>query len=481
MWLIAATVTVVLVGLASGYGYHRDELYFLAAGRHLAWSYADQGPLTPLIARAMSEIAPRSLTMLRVPSALAAGGTVLLSGLLAGQLGAGRRAQVLATACAAVASVVLVTGHWLSTSTFDLLIWTALTWLVVRAVRSGEDRLWPLAGVVLGVGLLNKPLPAFLAAGLLAGVVIAGPRRLLRNRYVWAGGAIALVIWAPWIAWQAGHGWPQLDVSRSVAAGQSTSSEAWWAIVPFQLLLVSPPLAPVWIAGLVRLFRDRALRDVRFVAWAWLVLACVFMATGGKPYYLAGLLPVLIAAGAAPVDGWVRGGRRRVRQGLLVAAIASSAAVSLVIALPVLSLERLGPVLAVNEDVGETIGWPQLAQTVAGVMHGLPDAARAVILTQNYGEAGAIDRYGPALGLPHAYSGHNAYGDWGPPPDRSTPVIVVGLQPRAIAAHLRGCRIAARIDDHAAIDNEEQGRTVAICRAPRHPWSREWPLLRHLG
>jgi 4-amino-4-deoxy-L-arabinose transferase-like glycosyltransferase len=481
MRLIAGVVTAVLLAFASGYGYHRDELYFVAAGRHLAWSYADQGPLTPLIARAMSEIAPSSLTMLRVPAALAAGVTVLLTGLLARELGARRRGELLATACAAVASVVLVIGHGLSTSTFDLLAWTILTWLVVRAVRRGEDRLWLLAGVVLGLGLLNKALPAFLAVALLAGVVLAGPRHLLRSRHVWAGAAIALVLWSPWIAWQAAHGWPQLDVSRSVAAGGSTSSEAWWAIVPFQVLLVSPPLAAVWIAGLVRLLRDPGLRDVRFIAWAWVVLAVVFMASGGKPYYLAGLLPVLIAAGAAPVDDWLERGRRRARRALLGVAIAGSAAVSLVIALPVLPVDRLGPVLAVNEDVGETIGWPRLARTVARVVRRLPDPGRTVILTQNYGEAGAIDRYGPALGLPPAYSGHNAYADWGPPPDDRAAVVAVGLPPRDVAAQLRDCRLAARIDDRAGVDNEEQGRAVVVCRAPRHPWSRQWPTLRHLG
>jgi len=256
--LIAGAVTVVLAAFASGYGYHRDELYFVAAGQHLDWAYADQGPLTPMVARVMSEIAPSSLTVLRLPAALAAGVTVMLTGLLARELGGGRRAQLIAAACAAVASIVLVTGHWLSTSTFDLLIWTAVTWLAVRAVRTGEDRLWLVAGVVLGVGLLNKPLPAFLALGLLAGVAVAGPRRLLRNRYVWAGAVIALVLWSPWILWQQAHDWPQIDVSRSIAEGGSTSSEPWWAIVPFQLLLLSPPLAPVWIAGLVRLFRGRS-------------------------------------------------------------------------------------------------------------------------------------------------------------------------------------------------------------------------------
>jgi 4-amino-4-deoxy-L-arabinose transferase-like glycosyltransferase len=474
-------VVAVLAAFASGYGYHRDELYFLAAGRRLDWAYADQGPLAPLIARAMSEIAPGSLTALRLSSAVAAGVTVLLTGLLARELGGSRRAQALAAGCAAVATIVLFTGHLLSTSTFDLLVWTAVTWLAVRALRTGDDRLWLVAGVVLGAGLLNKPLPAFLAAGLLAGVAITGPRGLLRNPYVWAGAAIALALWSPWIVWQANHGWPQIGVSRAIAQGGSTSSEAWWAIVPFQVLLVSPLLAPVWIAGLVRLFRDPAVRRFRFLAWAWVVLAVVFMATGGKPYYLSGLLPLLLAAGTVPVDGWLERGRTRLRRTAFVAAIAASAVVGVVVALPVLPAVRAGLVIAVNEDVGETIGWPELAETVAGVHRRLPRPGRAVILTANYGEAGAIDRYGPALRLPRAYSGHNAYHDRGPPPEGGAPVIVVGAGPDQVASHLAGCIVAARIHNRAGVENAERGKPVTVCRGPRRSWSRQWPALRHLG
>jgi hypothetical protein len=479
--LIAGTVVVVLVAFASGYGYHRDELYFLAAGQHLDWAYADQGSFVPLIARAMSELAPDSLTMLRLPSAFAAGTTVLLTGLLARELGGRPRAERVAAACAAVGVIVLFSGHLLSTSTFDLLVWTAVTWLAIRALRRGEDRLWLLAGVVLGVGLMNKPLPAFLALGLLAGVVVSGPRHLLRNPYVWSGAAIAVLLWSPWLIWQADHGWPQIDVSRSIAAGNSTSSEPWWAIVPFQLLLVSPFLAPVWIAGLVRLFRDPAVRQFRFLAWAWVVLAIVFMATGGKPYYLAGLLPALIGAGAVAVDGWLERGRRKARRAALITAIAASALIGGTISLPVLPTTSAGPVVAVNGDVGETIGWPEFADTVAHVYRGLPTANGAVILTGNYGEAGAIDRFGPALGLPQAYSGHNAFGDWGPPPNDSKPVITVGLGSHEMARNLRSCGVAGRIDNGADIDNDEQGTRVFVCRGPRRPWSEEWPALRHLG
>jgi 4-amino-4-deoxy-L-arabinose transferase-like glycosyltransferase len=479
--LIAAAVTAVLVAFASGYGYHRDELYFIVAGHHLAWGYADQGPLTPLIARAMTEIAPHSLTVLRLPSAMAAGATVLLTGMLSRDLGGRARAQAIAAACAAVGVIVLFTGHLLSTSTFDLLAWTAISWLAVRAVRTDDDWLWLAAGAVLGIALLNKPLPAFLALGLFAGIAISGPRRLLHSPYVWAGAVIALLLFSPWLIWQADHGWPQIDVSREIARGESASSEAWWALVPFQFLLISPLLAPVLIAGLVRLFRDPSVRDFRFLGWAWVILAVVFMASGGKPYYLAGLLPVLLGAGSAWVDAWLERGRATLRMTALGGAVALSAAVGALISLPVLPARDAGPVIDVNEDVGETIGWPEFTRTVASVYRELPSGQDAVILTGNYGEAGAIDRYGPNLGLPSAYSGHNAFGYWGPPPDGAMPVIAIGLDPSELAEQLRDCRLAARIDNGLDVDNDEQGTRVFVCSGPRRPWSAEWPSLRHLG
>ena len=475
---IAAPVVVLLVAFASRYGYHRDELNFIVAGHHLAWSYADQGPLTPLIARGMTEIAPHSLTVLRLPSALAAGATVLLTGMLARELAGSSRAQVIAAASAATGVIVLFGGHLLSTSTFDLLAWTAITWLVVRAVRGGDDRLWLLAGVVLEVSLLNKPLPAFLAVGLLAGVALAGPRRLLRNPYVWLGGAIALALFSPWLIWQANHGWPQLDVARSIAEGHSGSSEPWWAVVPFQFLLISPLLAPVWIAGLVRFFRDPEVRDLRFLAWAWVILAVVFMVTGGKPYYISGLMPAMLAAGSDTVDGWLDRGRRAGRRVVLVAAFALSAVIAVLISLPIGPAKNAGGAIS---EVRETIGWPMFVRTVADVYGKLPARRGAVIFTSNYGEAGAIDLFGPGLGLPQAYSGHNAFGEWGPPPKGSAPVIAVGLGEAETTADFLDCRLAARIDNGLGIENDEQGAGVYVCAGPRHPWSAEWPSLEHLG
>lgn len=477
---IAASVVVVLIAFSSNYGYHRDELYFLAAGEHLAWSYPDQGPLTPLIAALMQRVGPDSLSLLRLPSAIAAGGTVLLTGLLCREAGGGRRAQVLAASSSAVAAIVLFTGHTLSTAAFDLLVWTAVSWLAVRAIRGHRPWLWAMAGVVLGLGLENKLLPAFLAFALIAGLALSGPRRILREPWLWAGAGIALTLWSPWLIWQALNGWPQLAMSGAIAGGGSTSSAPWWQIVPFQALLAGPPLAIVWIAGLVRLFRDPAVRDLRFFAWAWVVLAMVFMAFGGKPYYVAGLLPLLHAVGAVPVVAWATRGRAGFRRAVLVVTVAISAMAGAVIALPVLPAPLAGPVVAMNPDVGETIGWPDVVDTVADVADGIPDQTGLVILTANYGEAGAIDRYGPSRGLPPAYSGHNGYGLWGPPPEKPGPVIAIGFEAEEAASFLRGCALTARVHTSADIDNEEDGQPVLVCAGPKHSWSAQWSQIRHL-
>jgi len=234
----------------------------------------------------------------------------------------------------------------------------------------------------------------------------------------------------------------------------------------------------------VRLFRDPDLRPLRFFGWTWVVLAIVFIATGGKPYYLSGLSPLLIAAGATPVEAWLERGRRGVRRAALVGAFVLSALIGGTIALPVLPVEDLEPVLAMNEDVGETVGWPSFAEQVMRVRDGLPEGGDAVVFTSDYGQAGAIDRYGTfGLEVDGAYSGHNAYHEWGPPPDRRGPVVLVGFDDeRALVARsFRDCTIRARIDSERGIDNEEDGTPIWVCGETRRPWSELWPDLERLG
>lgn len=478
---IAAAVTATLIAVSGRYGYHRDELYFLQAGQHPAFGYRDQPPLTPLLARAATELFGDSLVGLRLISALAAGLVVLLCGLISRELGCGRGPQALAAACIGVAAILLALGHLLSTSTFDLLAWTALSWLVVRALRDG-GRSWLAVGVVGGIGLQNKTLVAFLLAALAIGVLVAGPRETLRSPWPWAATGIVLVLWLPNLVWQAANGWPQVELSAAIAAGSSGTSEPWWLFLPFQLVLVSPLLVPVWAAGLWRLARDPGLRAYRAFAVAYPLLAVTFLVTGGKPYYLAGLYPVLLAAGAEPTLQWARTGA--VRRILLGVALALSAAVASVLMLPLVPVQNLGdtPIVDINYDAGETVGWPAFVRTVADVYAGLPSGEReeATVVTRNYGQAGAIDRFGGPLGLPRAYSGHNSYADWGPPPD-SAVTIVIGYDLDDLQGWFGSVEEAARVDNGVDLDNDEQGTPVWICRDRLEPWSRLWPQITRLG
>ena len=476
---VAAAVAAVLVATSGRYGYHRDELYFLVAGRHLDWGYPDQPPLTPLLAR-LADVSG-SLVVLRLPSALAAAAVVLLAGLIARELGGGRRAQLIAAACAAVSAITLVTGHFVSTTTYDVLFSTLLCWLLVRLVRTRADWLLVPAGIVLGLGLLNKTLIGFLAAALVAGLLISGPREVLRSS--WLGGGIAFVVLlgAPYVVWQALNGWPQLEMSRLIAGEGDQGGRL--GFLPFQLLLVSPVLVPVWVAGLVRLLRAPAARPFRFLAVGYLLLAAFYLVTGGKAYYLASFYPALLAAGAVATDGWLAAAAGRLRSGLLVAAIALSAVVGAVIGLAVLPARALGPVLAVNPEPGEQLAWPRYVETVAGVWSELSpsDLATAVIVTANYGEAGAIERYGPAHGLPLPYSGHNGFAGWRQPTGSAGPVVVVGYGPDQLDQFFGSCQQRATLDNGLGLDTEEQGAPVWLCGFPVKPWSQVWPELTHLG
>jgi 4-amino-4-deoxy-L-arabinose transferase-like glycosyltransferase len=333
-------------------------------------------------------------------------------------------------------------------------------------------------GLVIGIGLENKQLPLLLVAALAAGLAL--DRRLvaiLRSPWPWAGAAIAVALWAPYLLWQADHDWPQAELAEDIRQDEAGESRA--TLFPLQLLLVGPLLVPVLAAGLWGLLRDRALGRWRALGFAYLALLALLLATGGKPYYAAPFLLCLLAAGSVLVERWLRTRARRVA---LAAAIGTTAAVSAIVALPVVSVQQLAdsPIADLNEDAIETVGWPELVRTVARVYDGIPEAERrrAVVFTGNYGEAGAIDRFGPALGLPRAYSGHNAYARWGMPSGSSGPVIVLG--DRAPYGAFEGCRPAATIDNGVGLENEEQGGTVFLCTRPRLPWAVLWPRLAHL-
>ncbi|WP_214409080.1 glycosyltransferase family 39 protein [Sphaerisporangium fuscum] len=474
---VAAVLAGLLTALSGRYGFHRDELYFLVAGDRPAWGYVDQPPLTPLLARASTAVFGVSPAGLRVVATLAAVAVVIVVVLTARELGGGRGAQFVAACSAACSAVVLVLGHLVATATFDTLAWVVVGWLVLRLLRTGDGRWYPVIGAAAGVALLNKYLIALLVAGLVVSLLAVGPRRVLRSRWLLAGVAVAALLAAPNLWWQAAHGWPQLTVAKGISENEG---ENRLLFVPLLVVQLSPLFVPIWVAGLVRLWRDPAVRWARAFAVAVPLLAVAVLVAGGKPYYVLPLVIVAMAAGAEPVVRWASGARRWA----LVAAFVVSAPMNVVVALPVLPPSALQAVNGINKEQGEQVGWPGMVSTVAGAWRRIPSERRgtAVIFTQNYGEAGAIARHGPALGLPGPYSGHMSYADWGPPPDSATgPVLLVHHRDalRLAGGLFTGCRVVASIDNGQGVDNEEQEAVVQLCEAPATPWSALWPRLRH--
>ncbi|GAA4813145.1 glycosyltransferase family 39 protein [Actinomycetospora chlora] len=478
--LIGLAVTVLLLAVSGRYGFHRDEFYYLVSGRHPAWGYVDNPPLTPWLARAQEALFGVSPTALRVVPALATGLSVVVTGRMARELGGDRVAAAVAAACLAGAAFPLATGHMLSTSTLDLLAWTLLSWLLVRALRDGGPA-WLAVGAVAGVGLLDKSLVATLLGAAALGVLAVGPRRVFRDPWLGAAALLALAVWAPYLVWQATHGWPQLAFARQVATVGNGGSEPRWTFPLFQLIEVSPFLVPVWVAGLWRLARDPAVRSARAFAITYAVLFVALLVAGGKHYYLAGAYPVLLAAGAAPVVAWVR--RARWRPRVVTAVLAVNVVVVAWLVLPLIPATALAgsPQAAVSPIAPETVGWPELVGTVAAATRLVPpDQQRStVVLGRNYGEAGAVAVLGP--GLPPAYSGQNSYADWGPPPESATTVIVLGYDEATLRRWFTDVRPVARIDNAAGVPNDERGAPVWIATGRRDTWAALWPQVRRLA
>jgi 4-amino-4-deoxy-L-arabinose transferase-like glycosyltransferase len=471
----AAAMAVLLTAFSDRYGYHRDELYFRML--RPAWGYVDQPPLAPLLARSFGELSD-SAWAIRLPATLAAAGSVLLVALITREVGGGRAAQALAAWGYAFASLPLLMGHALLTSTLDLPVWPAVLLFAIRAQLREQPRWWLAAGAVVGLSMYNKLLIAVLLLALAVGILLVGPRRLLYSRWVLGAVLLAVLLGSPNLIYQASHGWPQFAMGRALAAdnGDQTRILMW----PMLLVLLGPPLVPIWVAGLAGLLRRPAWRPIRFLAAAFPALLLLVFAMGSQFYYPFGLLAVLYAIGCVPAVEWLRG--RTARRNLLVAGVAVNAAVSLLIALPLLPLSALGnsAVPGINQVARDTVGWPAYVQEVGAVYSALPagDRARAVIVTANYGEAGAIDRYG--RGLPPVYSGQNALYDQARPPDGADVVIVVGGQYAAVVPLFADCQRRARLDNRVGVDNEEQRRPIGVCRDPIGGWRTAWPRFHHL-
>jgi 4-amino-4-deoxy-L-arabinose transferase-like glycosyltransferase len=418
-----------------------------------------------------------SLWAIRVPFALMIGVFGVLLALLAREAGGGRTAQVLAAA-GSTGTFALVGGHVETTATGDLLVWTGVLIFVVRALLRERPRAWLAAGVVTGIGLYNKNLVILLLVSLVAGLLLVGPRRVLVTPWPWLGAGLAVLIGLPNFLYQVLNDFPQAHMAAAIADTKGPDDRV--QLLPFQLILLGLLFVPVWVAGLVTLLRNSELRPIRSFAVAYPVLLVLVFVTAGQPYYTFGLVAGLFAIGAVATERWLAG--RRARRGLLIAAVVINALVSAVFALPLLPADRAQFIAAANSTVADQIGWPDYVDEVKGVYDSLSpdDQRRAVLFTGNYGEAGALDRYGKPLGLPAVYSGHNELWNYGPPPaDKTVAIVVTEAEPGQVAARFGPCEARTRLTNRAGVTHEESDASVYVCRRLPATWQDLWPRLQH--
>lgn len=435
-------VLAFFAATAAGYGVFRDELYYFACARHLDWGYVDHPPMVALLAALVRAAFGDSWIAARLLSAAAAGGTVLLVGDTARELGGGRWARLSAQLLAATAPVYLALFSIFSMNALDVLVWAGLVRIAARILAGGSAQLWLAFGALAGIGLENKLNVGLLGGGLAAGLVLARRFDILRSRWFWLGGAVALALFLPHVAWQARHGWPTLEF---VANAQRAKIVRLGPIgfIAAQFIQTGPIGFTFALAGLGWLLAARGARPFRPLGWAALAVLAVFAASVSKPYYFAPALTLLFAAAGVALETWTEGRFARPARAVALVA-AASIAVAAPLAKPLLTEDgyvRYAAALGLRPSSDEKHrlgrlpqffadmhGWRNLADAVARVAAALPpeDRAKACVYGNNYGEAGAIDFFRAELGLPPAISGHNSYWLWGPGSCTGAVVLIIG-------------------------------------------------------
>jgi len=486
-----ALLVVAIHTLTNGqYGFHRDELATLDDARRLAWGYVAYPPLTPFIARIGLELFGPAAAGIRLFAALAQALALILAGLMAREVGGGRWAQVVAGAAVAIAPVSVSAGFLFQYVSFDYLWWVALAYCLVRLLKSEDPRWWLALGAVAGLALQTKYTIVFLLTGLLAGLLLTPARRYLRSAWFWAGLGVALLIWSPNLRWQVQHDYIYLPFIRHIHERDVRIGRTDTFLIGQFLITASVFTVPLWIAGLRFYFVSDEGKRYRALGWMFIVTFLIFYAAKGRDYYMAPAYPMLLAGGAVVADRWIARLEPRRAFGmrtLTASALAVGAVLAVVLILPVSPVNSRWwrAMDSWNDSFREQIGWQDLTRTVAAVRDKLPaeDRQRLGILAGNYGEAGAIDLYGSAYGLPQAISGIDSYWEHGygnPPPET---LIVVGLSRKFLERQFESCELVAHNTSSYGVLNEEtkDHPDIFVCRRLREPWPEFWKKFQYFG
>ncbi len=473
------------------YGYFRDELYLLDCGRHLYWGYVDMAPLSAVYAR-VALLLGGSLPALRILPALAGTALLALTILITRQLGGDRFAQLLAGLCVFLVPVNIVMDDFLSMNSFEPLFWMGCVYVLIRIIRTGNSKLWLWFGLLAGLGLENKHSTLFFGFAVFLAVALTSLRREFAKPWIWLAGAIALLIFLPNLVWQIHRSFPTLQDLENVRRTGKNVVLSPPSFILQQVLMEQPIFAVFWITGLVSFLWGRAKR-FRVLGVTFLIFFATLLVLHGKDYYVAPIYPLMFAAGTVATEGWLRrrawAGARAWPKFAIAAAVVLFGGVLVPLFTPMLSPEnflvyqralniRFNKTEVHHEGVlpqflGDQFGWPEMVRQVADIYNSLPrdERAQTGIFTGNYGEAGAVDLFGPAYGLPRAYSRHQNYWYWGPPPVAYKNLIVLEWSREDVQDN---CTSWLAFPHDAPFGMSEENTPIYLCRGAEFDIQKIW-------
>jgi hypothetical protein len=498
VWYIAGAVLLLQLLTANRYGYFGDEMYHMACGEHMAWGYVDQPPLIAVFAWLTRHLFGTSVFAIRLFPAFASFALVWLTGLLARELGGGRFAQGLAALCSACAGVYLILGHLFTMNVFEPLLWMGCAYVVIRIIKTGNQKLWLWFGVLAGIGLENKYSMAVFGFAIVVGVLFTPERKALASPWIWIAGAIAFLIFLPNVLWNIQHHFPFLELMRNIKASGRDTVFTPLGYIKAQIFLLSPVTLPVWLLGVLYFFFWKTGKPYRLLGWAFVTVIVVLIVAHGKDYYAAPAYPMVFAGGAIAWEqlsakkgmGWLKEA--------VVALVLVGTIALLPLFAPVLSPEAFLRYQAkfpfdIQPDEKSMatepmphyyswcFGWDGMVRAVAKAYASIPESERAdtAIFANDFAAAGAIDIIGPKYGLPKAIAGHQSYWLWGPRNYSGQTVIVLGSKPEWELEHFNEVTVIEEL--HNPYAPPWENRPVLLCRKPKSPLpiSELWPKVKH--
>lgn len=480
---------------ASRYGYFGDEMYHLACGEHLSWGYVDQPPLIALVAWLVRHTLGTSLLAVRFLPAVSFASTVLLTGAITRDLGGGRFAQALAALTVACAGVYLVLGYLFTMNAWEPLLWMGCVYVVIRIIKTGNQKLWLWFGLLSGIGLENKYSMAVFGFAVVVGVLLTAERKALAHKWIWIAGGLAFAIFLPNVLWNLRHHWPFLELMRNIhASGRDVVLSPGQYVVQ-QIMIMNPLTFPVWLAGTVYLFFSRNAKPYRLLGWAFVVVFATFLVLNGKDYYTSPAYPIALAAGAVALESVTPNRRGIWARAIFVALLLATTAAILPLNLPLLSPERLVRYVekfplkpqasekaharvALPHYFAWQLGWPEMVQAVARAYHSLPpeEQPKTAIIGNNFAESGAIDLLGPKYGLPKSIGVHQSYWLWGPRDYTGETMIVLGDRPETLKQWCKSVDVIAELNDPYGAVFERH--PVLLCRGMRQNLQQVWLQLK---